>query len=65
MVTILITGISGVGKSTLAEKISAKLNYNHIKTSSIILKIAKEKFGVSSVDKIKNLDHSQLNQVHQ
>jgi len=29
------------------------------------MEASKEKFGVSSVDKIKNLDHSQLNQVHQ
>jgi len=64
MIRILITGVSGIGKSTLTEKLCKELNFFNLKVSRINFKIANRKFFISTVDDIKSLTKTQLDEVH-
>ena len=62
--TILITGISGVGKTTFAKRISEEFKLNHISIGDVVLDIARELYYVEHRDDVKNLERNKLEKVH-
>lgn len=64
MVNVLFAGVSGIGKTKLAEEICSILEFYHIKVSNIIQEFSFKKFGISNVDEIKTLSKRQLEEIH-
>lgn len=62
--SILITGISGIGKSTVAKNLSINLNIPHICVGKLLEKLAKERYGLDSRDEIKNIPLDKILLLH-